>query len=327
MHWKLLAAFTLCLAPGTPAAAQSAGDRPPSAAAQSPRAQVEVARTLLAQRRFPEAEAQLKAFLQRSAGDTDAWNLLGVIQFSQKNYHDSANSFGRATQFGEAPVDLLTNWGAALLLSERLADARAALSRAVKLDAENSRAHMLLGRVAVFENDIATAEREFRAAIKPVQVDSGALLHYGVFLFQERRLAEARAMLERCVMLDPTMAVAHNYLGLTLQRLGETAGAQEHLRRFREMTEIEVGEQRMLMRVSSALRAAQREIADGNLEAALSAALDAVEHGAQFPVVHQTLADVYRRMGRTAEADAALAQAQELSKAASQAAGDGAAKQ
>lgn len=271
---------------------------------------------LFAQQRFGEAEALLTQYVQHSSGEPRVWNWLGVAQFAQKRYEAAAKSFTRCTELGQPDLDVLTNLGAAQFLSEQFDEARRSLTRALERDPNNARAQLFLARIALHEGDSARAEQCFRAAASSAAPDAVALFHYGVFLLQERRLDEARAQLERSIALDPNYASAHNTLGLVLQRVGDKPGAQRHLARFKELTDVSVGADRQRMRITALLRATYRELEDGNLEAALSAALEAAEQGPQLALAHQTVADVYRRMGRGAEADAAAQRAAALNAAA-----------
>ncbi len=298
--------------PRAQAALRATAQAPAGQPALTPAQVHEAVSALVGQRRFQEAEARATEHLRRAPKDPVAWNLLGIAQFSQKRYHLAADSFAKCDQHGPADAAVRTNLGAAQFLCERIDDARKTFQRALELDAANSRAHLFLARIAQRSDDAATAEKEFRAAVDGPAPDPVALFHFGVFLLSERRLEEAKTALERAVALDPNYGSAHNTLGLVLQRLGDTAGAQRHLKRFKELTELEVGHDRQQMRITALLRATYREIEDGNLEAALSAALEALDEGPQFALVHQTVSDVYRRMGRIAEADAAAKRAAEL---------------
>ncbi len=272
--------------------------------------------SLFRERRFAEAEGILTQYLGQARGEHSAWNWLGVAQFSQKRYTAAATSFARCAELSPPTQEVLINLGAAQFLSEQFDPARRTFAKALERDATHSLAQMFLARIALHEGDAARAERAFRAAAESSAPDATALFHFGVFLLQERRLDEARAQLERALALDPNYASAHNTLGLVLQRLGDKPAAQRHLARFKELTEVSVGADRQRMRVSALLRATYRELQDGNLEAALGAALDAVEQGPEFAITHQTAADVYRRMGRKAEADAAAERVAALNAAA-----------
>jgi Tfp pilus assembly protein PilF len=287
----------------------------PAIQAQTPKPLADAraqADALLEARRFAEAEVAYAEYLRRAPNDGEAWNQLGVSQFSRRSYVAAAESFAKADGLGLKSVELLNNLGAAQFLSERTTQARATFERTLAAAPGNSRAHLFLARIAVRDNDNARAESQFRLATAGADPDPAALYHFGAFLLQERRLEEAKAQLERALSLDANYGSAHHSLGLVLRRLGDNAGAARHLARFRELTEIEVGGERQLMRVSAALKACYKELENGNLEAALTSALEAAEHGPQFAVVHQTVADVYRRLGRTAEAEVAARKAKEL---------------
>lgn len=271
---------------------------------------------LLGQGRFAEAEAQISEHVKLVPRDQRVWNWLGIAQFARKNYHGAALSFAKCAELGSPDLHVLTNLGAARFQCEQLEAARESFAKALELDPTNSRSHLFLARIALHEGKGELAESAFRAAASSPAPDPAALVHYGGYLLQERRLEEARAQLERALALDPAFGSAHLTLGLVLQRLGDKASAQRHLARFKELTEVTVGADRRRMRVSALLRATYRELEEGNVDAALSAALEAVHEGPDFALTHQTVADIYRRLGRNAEAEAAAQRAAELTAAA-----------
>lgn len=267
---------------------------------------------LFTQSRFAEAEAQLSEHVKRAPRDPRVWNWLGVAQFAQKRYQASSVSFGKCVELGSAKLEVLTNLGISQFHSEQLEAARRTFARALELEPTSSRSHLFVARIELHEGNGELAEAAFRAAAASPAPDSTALFHYGAYLLQERRLAEAKAQLERALSLDPSYGSAHFSLGLVLQRLGDSAGAQRHLSQFKTLTEVSLGADRRRLRVTALLRATYRELEDGNAQAALSAALEAASEGPEFAVAHQTVADLYRRLGRISEADAAAARAAEL---------------
>lgn len=307
--WLAAACLALAATPSARAAFQAPGETQRAPTLPELRAS---AAQLVEQGRYADAEARLVPYLQRAPSDHAAWNLLGVSQYALKRYHQAVESFSKCASLGPPHAEAFTNLGVAQFLCERHADAKKSFERALQLDEHHSRSQLFLGRIALLAGDVETAERSFRTAVGVALPDPTALFHYGVFLVQERRLVEARAMLQRCIQLDENYGSAHRMLGLVLRRTGDEAGAQRHLQRFVELTEIEVGAERQLMRVTALLRAAYKDIEDGNMEAALAAALEALDIAPKFPIVHQTVSDIYRRLGRTDLAQAAADRAREL---------------
>ena len=190
--------------------------------------------------------------------------------------------------------------------------ARVSFEKAIAFEAQDSRSHLFLARIALARGDAGAAEREFALAVGAQQPDPLAFFHQGVYLFQERRLDEARKALERAVELDPGLPGAHLNLGLVLRRAGDESGAQRHLARFRELSEVLVGEERKSQRVTAHLKAANADIEAGNAAAALQSALAAQQEMPDLPLVHRFLARIYTIQNRPADAARANARADQL---------------
>jgi len=259
-----------------------------------------------------QAETLLRAWLQRAPQDGEACALLGTVLSAQRRYADAAEAFERATRLLPPNAVLFVNLAVARFESQQLAGARAACEQALALDAGDSRAQLFLARIAVQEGDFARAERAFVAALAAPKVEPLAWYHRGVFLRQERRLDEAVAALQRAVELTPAVAGAHLNLGLALQQLGKPAEAEPHLARFRQLSEIQTGEQALRARLNQLLRGAQRDLEGGNTQAALAALEQAQSAAPDQPLVYELRSLVYARLGRTAESEAQARQARAL---------------
>jgi predicted Zn-dependent protease with MMP-like domain len=67
------------------------------------------------------------------------------------------------------------------------------------------------------------------AALKLTPNRGDALHEKGVALFDLTRFVEAKAVLERALLIQPEDAYTHQILGLTLEQLGDIQGGEAHL--------------------------------------------------------------------------------------------------
>jgi tetratricopeptide (TPR) repeat protein len=308
MQWLFLVIG--CMAP-SPAAAVQQGAAP-DAAVERARPLMSQGEQLFASALFEDAARCFEAAARETPNDPAAWNMLGLSLHAQTAWARALPAFERARAILPRETRILDNIGACQFELHDYERSVATFRAAVAIDAQDSRAHMFLGRIAYASGDDAQAERELGLAVAAPAPDPVALLHQGLFLFQSRRLDEAQKSFERALALDPDLSGAHLNLGLVLQRKGETEAARVHLARFRELTEIVVGEEHMRMRVTAHLRDANTEIEAGRLDAALWSALHARDEAPDLPIVHQLLARIHALAGRKEESEKELALAREL---------------
>ena len=124
----------------------------------------------------------------------------------------------------EAQLDLARGY----LESRDFTRARQPLLRALEIDPNAAPAHVLAGVLYEHENEVALAERHYRAALAIDPADPQALNNYGAFLYGQGRLDAALVPLRRAVRDTgyPARAQAFENLGLTELRLGQVAAAK-----------------------------------------------------------------------------------------------------
>jgi tetratricopeptide (TPR) repeat protein len=87
------------------------------------------------------------------------------------------------------------------------------------------------GMQAHQRGDLATAERDYRAAIATAPEHPAALHYLGVIQYQHNRFADALPLLERAVAIVPEEPEFHNNLGLALAAVDRT---EEAIARYRQ---------------------------------------------------------------------------------------------
>ena len=160
-----------------------------------------------------------------------------------------------------------------LLLGEALAaagnrdEAARRFRSALALRPELRGVHYALGELFLESGDYENAEREFREEARMVPGSAAAAYKLGMVALNRGQVREAIAVLERANSLQPDMPETLLELGRALATAGDTAGAEKPLTRVL-----------VLEQTSSLAEAA-----------------------------HFQLAQIYRKLGRTAEADREMA--------------------
>ena len=121
--------------------------------------------------------------------------------------------------------------GVAHMRASRLAEARAALMKALEEDLTLAPAHAALARIAIAEgrHDEAVRELQLAVELRPANVVYHADL--GTALIKAKQYAEAAAEYEKAVALEPWFSATYFNLAVAREALGEKA---EAVRRYRE---------------------------------------------------------------------------------------------
>jgi Tfp pilus assembly protein PilF len=183
--------------------------------------------------------------------------------------------------------------GRALLLEGNYNDAISALSLAVSLDPKLTEAHNLLG-VAFDKKGFADrAKDSFERAVK-LEEDAETLNNLGFSLYQNGNYRASVDRLKRAAKLAPTDERILNNLGLAYCRLGKV---DEAFKAFTRATGPLSGNLNMAKMME---RFAREDDAIRYYEAAR-------QIDANNTIALRRLADLYQRVGRSAEADSARA--------------------
>jgi tetratricopeptide (TPR) repeat protein len=201
------------------------------------------AQQLAAQGRCHEAEPLLKQLAEIQPRNTSIQFALGQCQFNQKDYLTASNSFRRVVEIDPKMVEARSLYGAALGLSGRTAEAieqlreatrtdpefapsfrllgmfevqggqtgpeaRAALEKAVFLDATDARAYYWLGQLQLLIKNYDGAEKDFSASLNLQPQSAQALLGHAKALAGGGRADSALDEFRALLKLDPASAGA-----------------------------------------------------------------------------------------------------------------------
>jgi tetratricopeptide (TPR) repeat protein len=255
--------------------------------------------------------------------------------YEERRYDQAALYFARAVTACGATAPLLLALGQAQLLAQFPADAVRTLDRIPSEDSDYVPALKVKAKALYLLGRDPDAEETLKRAAARAPADAEIPYDLGRIYYQLGRHPEAEAMLSRATALDPRAYKAWDNLGLASEALGDVARAQQHYLRaialvhkdhprydvvyanFAELL-IKLGnyqrafdlaveaagrnpdEPRNLFLAGKALVQLSRDdLSVRWFEQAL--ALDP-----DYPEPHYVLSQVYRRLGRAADADRAL---------------------
>jgi tetratricopeptide (TPR) repeat protein len=181
-----------------------------------------------------------------------------------------------------------------------------ALSRRARLLPNEAGAHKDAGLAyaRAGRNDEALIELLMASLLGPE--DAEMLGTIGQIHLTAGRFDAADVALRRAIALDPALPQARYALGSTLQRLGRSAEAKEQLDEFQRLRAAALEEQRRAFEIATLIHEAELAVRAGKLDAAVAPYEKAAALGAE-PDVYKQLADIYGKLGRTADRDKALA--------------------
>jgi tetratricopeptide (TPR) repeat protein len=195
----------------------------------------------------------IEAYRKAVAAKPDVFesNLNLGLLLAQSGSPDAEQFLRAATQLKPSanPQDGLARAWASLghvLERSRPAEAVQAFSEAAKLQPRDPEAHLSAGAILERQNDLAGAEREYKAALALAPNSADALLGLANIYTQNKRLAEAEAALRQYVAVEPNNGPAHIQLGRVLEAEGQHAQAATELQQGLQLAPGDPGAQRDL---------------------------------------------------------------------------------
>jgi tetratricopeptide (TPR) repeat protein len=264
------------------------------------------------------------------------------LAYEERRYERAAEQFASAVvACGPAPP-LILALGQAQLLAQRPAEALTTLDRITPGDAEFVSALKVKARALYLLARDREAEATLERAAARAPSDAEIPYHLGRIFYQQRRYSEAAEAFRRSTALDPQEYRAWDNLGLAAEALGDTAQAQKHYLKAIALVHkdhptydvVYANFADLLIKLGNAQRAFDlaAEAAERNPDEPRNLFLagkalvhlgrgdisvrwfeQAVALDPAYPEPHYQLAQVYRRLGRTADADRAMKSFREAS--------------
>jgi len=126
----------------------------------------ELGKRLLAEGHAADAATELKAAVEGSKTDAEAWFLLGVALSRGGKSKDARKAFEKAIKLRPAYADARAALAYTHLTLGKLRDAEREARRALDNDPQSAEAHYVVGVVRYRENKFKEAEEEARAALR-----------------------------------------------------------------------------------------------------------------------------------------------------------------
>ena len=184
----------------------------------------------LTRNEFQPAEAMLQRALSLEPGNVDALHLMGQMRWVQKRYAEAEEFCRKALAIQPARAEAHVHLGQVLQMTGRLDEAVAEFREALRLKLDLADAHFGLGFALAAQNDLAGAERAYRAGLaQPKRSPNhvAALRHnLGVVLSQQNRHEEALAEITTAQAIAPNLPNADFNRGNALQMLGRLDEAE-----------------------------------------------------------------------------------------------------
>ncbi len=255
--------------------------------------------------------------------------------YEQRRFDQSALYFARALTACGENASLLLALGQAHLLAQRPAEALATLDRIPASDAEYPAALKVKAKALYFLHRDAEALDALKQAASRTPQDAEIPYDLGRIYYQLGRHADAAAAFRHATTLDARSYKAWDNLGLATEALGDIAQAQQHYLKalalvhkdyprydvvYANFADLLIKQGDYPRAFDLAVEAAQRNPGEprnfflagkalvqlGRDDLSVKWFEQAIALNPDYPEPHYVLAQVYRRLGRPADADRAL---------------------
>jgi len=187
-------------------------------------ARLGLARMLQESGRHSEALAELDAILRDAPDLFHAQIQRGLALIALQRFDDGAAELRRAAAGNPASPLPLVRLAESYSARKSHAEAAAAYTQAVARDTNNSVLHHRLGLEQSKAGQPAAAEAAMRDAVRLAPEAFIPRLDLGVILAQQARFLDAISQFEAALQIEPTNAVARQYLDLARRKLQEGGG-------------------------------------------------------------------------------------------------------
>jgi tetratricopeptide (TPR) repeat protein len=259
----------------------------------------------------------------------------GRQAYNERRYDQSAQHFSRAVAACGPAAPLILALGQAQLLARRPADAVTTLDRIPVDDPEYVQALKAKAKALYLLGRDPAAEESLKRAAARAPADAEIPYDLGRIYYHQGRYAEAAGSLRQATTLDPRAHKAWDSLGLATEALGDVAQAQQHYLKaialvhtahptydvvYANFADLLIKLGNFQRAFDLAAEAAQRNPDEPrNLFLAGKALVQldrndlsvrwfeqAIALNPDYPEPHYVLSQVYRKLGRTADAERAL---------------------
>ena len=253
--------------------------------------------------KLSEAEACFQEVLQWQPDNPDAWHLLGVIAFRQKQYTKAIERIERAIELKPDFPTFHNNIGNALKAKGKLEEAIASYRHALQLNPDYPDVHNNLGNALKEQGKLEEALISYHRALQLNPDYPEAHYNLGIALREQGKLEEAITSYQRALQLNPDYPDAHNDLGLSFQEQGTLEEAISSYQRAIQLNPDYPD-------AHNNLGIAFKE--QGKLEEAISSYLRALQLKHNYYQAHNNLGNALKEQGKLEEAISSYLRALQL---------------
>ena len=190
----------------------------------------------LKQEKWPLAESELQAAIDRGGAAPDVFFDLGRAHLGQEELVLAEASFRRSLELHPGSGEALLQLGYIAWRFSKHEEALRLLERAIEMDPDLMRAYHVVGLIALRNNELERAEGYFRQAIDRDPTFSEAYFNLGKIALRRDELERAVELFDKAVELAPDYKEALYRLGFTHRLLGNEAAAAAALARFEALS-------------------------------------------------------------------------------------------
>ena len=171
-------------------------------------------------RRFEEAESLYRAVLEAEPANTDALNLLGVLEHQRGRHQEAVEWISKAIQISPKNPDFHNNLGLVMVALGKLAEAVPCFKTTVRLRPDFQDAHYNLGVVLQNLDQMEEAVAAYEKALA-LKREPGTLNNLGVAYLKGRHFGRAIRCFDEALRIKPLFADALFNLAGALQDSGQ----------------------------------------------------------------------------------------------------------
>ncbi len=190
--------------------------------------QLEDARHLAQQEKWPEAEALLRKVLAVTPANVSARNVLALTRLRQDDLAGAREEYLRSLADDPGQARVYAQLGALSLLAGQLEEAKRSLNKALTITPGFVEAAGNLGLIAVLEGRAAEAERYYQQALALDPSYHRGYRRLADLFYERRDFAQARVYYEKTLAIQPSDFDARLQAGNSARRSGDLAAAEHH---------------------------------------------------------------------------------------------------
>lgn len=189
---------------------------------------------------FRDADEALTKAHELAPADLKILYALAHVQLDEQKMPEAQKNLREYLQ--QRPDDPTAHYGLGHLLHMTAHDdeARSELGKSIALQPRQSGSYYELGEIALEQNEDAEAKAEFAKVISLAPHHGGALTEMGVLAFRAKDYPTAERYLNEAIAYAPDYPKAHHYYALLLARLGRHEDAKREAARATELDQQEV---------------------------------------------------------------------------------------